>query len=207
MLITNYFGRRIFMSILLNYYHIFTCKTRYFDGSNKHTKENLCQALKHLIAVKRKKNQPILLLCIGTDRATGDCLGPLIGYKLKNMEPDIKVLGNLNTPVHAKNLDEAVCSIESNTDEPFVIAIDACLGAPEHIGYVTLSPLGVKPGEGVQKDLPVVGDISITGIVNECTSSNSMTLQSTRLNVVMNLADTIADSIAEALCLIKSDCF
>lgn len=195
------------MSILLNYYHIFTCKTRYFDGSNKRTKENLCQALKHLITVKRKKNQPILLLCIGTDRATGDCLGPLIGYKLKNMDADIQVLGSLNTPVHAKNLNETLYSIETAEEDPFVIAIDACLGSPEHIGYVTLSPLGVKPGEGVEKNLPVVGDISITGIVNECTTSNTMTLQSTRLNVVMQLADTITDAITGALSLVKSDCF
>lgn len=195
------------MSILLNYYHIFTCKTRYFDGSIENTKEHLTHALKHLITVKRKKDQPILLLCIGTDRATGDCLGPLIGYKLKNMVPDAKVLGNLTFPVHAKNLSDTLYSIEQEEETPFVIAIDACLGSPEHVGNITLSPIGVKPGEGVEKELPVVGDISITGIVNECTSSNSMILQSTRLNIVMQLADIIADSVAAALSLIKSDSF
>ena len=25
----------------------------------------------------------IVILCIGTDRSTGDCLGPLVGHKLK----------------------------------------------------------------------------------------------------------------------------
>ena len=24
----------------------------------------------------------VVILCIGTDRSTGDCLGPLVGYKL-----------------------------------------------------------------------------------------------------------------------------
>ena len=32
------------------------------------------------------ENRPIIFLCIGTDRATGDSLGPLIGYKLKNIK-------------------------------------------------------------------------------------------------------------------------
>ena len=28
------------------------------------------------------ENRPIIFVCIGTDRSTGDSLGPLIGYKL-----------------------------------------------------------------------------------------------------------------------------
>ena len=32
------------------------------------------------------ENRPIVFLCIGTDRATGDSLGPLIGYKLKSIK-------------------------------------------------------------------------------------------------------------------------
>ncbi|EKY29632.1 hypothetical protein HMPREF0216_00124 [Clostridium celatum DSM 1785] len=36
-------------------------------------------------------NRPIIFLCIGTDRATGDSLGPLIGYKLKNLNIKISI--------------------------------------------------------------------------------------------------------------------
>ena len=28
-----------------------------------------------------EKSENIVLLCIGTDRSTGDCLGPLVGHK------------------------------------------------------------------------------------------------------------------------------
>ena len=31
------------------------------------------------------ENRDIIFLCIGTDRSTGDSLGPLIGYKLKSI--------------------------------------------------------------------------------------------------------------------------
>lgn len=42
------------------------------------------------------ENRPIIFLCIGTDRATGDSLGPIIGYKLKNIErKNIYIYGSL----------------------------------------------------------------------------------------------------------------
>lgn len=36
-----------------------------------------------LEGMQEKRKTEILFLCIGTDRSTGDSLGPLIGYKLK----------------------------------------------------------------------------------------------------------------------------
>lgn len=35
--------------------------------------------------IRQQRNlcQPLVFLCIGSDRATGDSLGPIIGYKLK----------------------------------------------------------------------------------------------------------------------------
>ena len=47
-----------------------------------------------------------------------------------------------------------------------MIAIDASLGQKKHLGYVTIGNGALYPGAGVQKNLPPVGDIHITGIVN-----------------------------------------
>ncbi len=45
------------------------------------------------------------LLCIGTDRGTGDCLGPYVGHRLSSFcFPGIYVYGTLVQPVHALNL-------------------------------------------------------------------------------------------------------
>ena len=33
-----------------------------------------------------KSKRVIIFLCIGTDRSTGDSLGPLVGYKLKSLK-------------------------------------------------------------------------------------------------------------------------
>ncbi len=48
---------------------------------------------------------------------------------------------------------------------------------------------------GVNKDLPSIGDISITGVVNVGGLMEYMVLQNTRLNLVMNMAEIIAKSI------------
>lgn len=174
---------------------------RYFDPKDKNAACNLGIHLKHLINHNRRSSQPLVFLCIGTDRATGDCLGPLIGYKLEAYSPvPVHVLGSLDQPAHAKNLTDVLSYIEQELPSAFVIAIDACLGVPAHVGYITLSDSGLKPGEGVKKALPQVGDIAITGIVNHTQYRNSMMmLASTRLSVVMSLADIIYQGILYAL--------
>ena len=44
--------------------------------------------------------------------------------------------------------------------------MDASLGQKKHLGYVTIADGALYPGAAVQKELPPVGDIHITGIVN-----------------------------------------
>jgi putative sporulation protein YyaC len=137
----------------------------------------------------------IIIVCIGTDRATGDCLGPLIGYKIRDMKyNNVHVFGTLDEPVHAKNLNEYIRLIE-RFNKPFIIAIDACLGRLERIGYVNIKEGPLSPGSGVNKNLPSIGNINITGIVNVGGFMEIMILQNTRLSVVMNMANLIANGL------------
>ena len=78
----------------------------------------------------KKEKREIIILCIGTDKATGDSLGPLIGYKLNRMPKmeNVRIYGTLKEPVHAVNLTETVNEIYDRYDNPLVIAIDASLG-------------------------------------------------------------------------------
>lgn len=148
--------------------------------------------LQNLVHEHVLPEQTIVILCIGSDRATGDCLGPIIGYKITNSgQKSIPVYGTLSSPVHAKNLDETIQHIYKNHQNPFIIAIDASLGKERHIGYVTLGSGSLSPGIGVDKELPTIGDVFITGIVNVSGLLNHMLLQTTRLDVVMHLADYI----------------
>ena len=136
-----------------------------------------------------------IIFCIGTDRSTGDCLGPLVGHKLKDMKIDnVHVFGSLDEPVHAKNLKIYLNKLVG-FENPYVIAIDACLGKTERIGYINIKEGPLSPGAGVNKNLPSVGNISITGIVNVSGFMEVMVLQNTRLSLVMNMANIISGGI------------
>lgn len=137
----------------------------------------------------------LVYLCIGTDRATGDCLGPLVGSRLKSLSPQSKVYGTLETPVHATNLKEALEEISSNYNNPFIIAVDACLGNAERIGYINVRRGSLKPGTALNKTLPEVGDFHISAVVNVGGFFEHMVLQNTRLFIVNKMADIIAKGL------------
>lgn len=139
----------------------------------------------------------VVILCIGTDRSTGDCLGPLVGHKLsKNyFRMNTHVFGTLKEPVHAKNLDENMNYIFNTIKNPLIIAIDASLGKIENIGKINLFRGPLFPGAGVNKNLSPVGDLSITGIVNMSGFMEYIVLQNTRLSLVMDMAEIISLSL------------
>ncbi len=146
--------------------------------------------------------EEIVIMCIGTDRSTGDSLGPLIGYKLEKLlrrYSNVFVEGTLESPVHAKNLEETINTIYKTKTKPFIVAIDACLGKVDRVGYITIGHGPIKPGAGVNKTLPAVGNIHITGVVNLGGFMEYMILQNTRLNLVMKMADTIAEGVQYGL--------
>jgi putative sporulation protein YyaC len=80
-------------------------------------------------------------------------------------------------------------------DRPLIIAIDACLGKMDHVGYISVGEGPIKPGSGVNKDLPPVGDIFVTGIVNFGGFMDFLVLQNTRLCIVMKMADLVSTGI------------
>ncbi|MEI4829676.1 spore protease YyaC [Bacillus sp. FJAT-53711] len=143
-------------------------------------------------------NPPLIILCIGTDRSTGDALGPLVGSKLQDYNiQNFHLYGTLESPVHALNLEETITEIHKTFMNPFIIAIDACLGKSQNIGSITIGKGPSKPGAAMNKKLPAIGDMHIHGIVNLNGFMEFFVLQNTRLNLVMNMATSIAESIIE----------
>ncbi len=144
-------------------------------------------------------SRPIVFVCIGTDRSTGDSLGPLVGTFLEEKKlPSFFVYGTLDDPIHAVNLEEKLKWIKEQHFHPFIIGIDACLGRFKSVGMIEVGEGPVKPGAGVNKDLPAVGHIHVTGIVNVSGFMEFFVLQNTRLNLVLKMAKTIANGIYKA---------
>ena len=170
----------------------------YFDSSSEKAALLLSIRLKSIINTKKKPNQEIIILCIGSDRSTGDSLGPLIGYKLSKFAfNNVFIYGSLNNPINAVNLEFAITFIKNFHSNPYIIAIDASLGRNDHVGCITLAEGPLRPGLGVKKELPKVGSLHITGIVNAAGSKENLLLQTTRLSTVMTLADVITAGFVE----------
>ncbi len=142
-----------------------------------------------------------VILCIGTDRLIGDCLGPFIGTFLEKVSNGcLPVYGTLASTVHALNLPDINTQIKKRHPDRKVIAIDASLGAPEHIGSVYIRSGGLCPGAGVLKKLPKTGDIAITGIVGSYSPQPYLNLQTVRLSTIASMADQVCSCILD-VCL------
>lgn len=157
---------------------------------------------KFLLSLLPKNLDTIVVVCIGTDRSTGDALGPLVGSMLQQRRlKRLSVFGNLHDPVHALNLANKITIINEKYNDPFIIAIDAALGKANSIGQFICGIGSIQPGAALGKDLPAIGNIYLSGVVNMNSSANYFILQSTRLSMVYDMASIIAN------CLYRVDLF
>lgn len=169
-------------------------KIKIEKGIELSNKFNIDEILEEFLGNKEVKYTDLIFLCIGTDRSTGDSLGPVTGYLLENRKiknNDIHIYGTLEHPVHAKNLERTLEEIDLKYPNGLVIAIDACLGNLGDVGNIVIQDKGLNPGLAVGKDLPCSGNISIIGVVNTAGNFEFMTLQNTRLFEIMVLAEKI----------------
>lgn len=143
-------------------------------------------------------NDRTIIVCIGTDKCIGDCLGPLAGTLLSKSDFPYPVIGTLENPAHAINLDNTIKGINQRYKNPFTIAIDACLGQSDLIGDIQVKLGPVHPGKGVGKALPHVGDISIIGVVDSMDVSDMFSIRSIRLDLIMKMAEVISSALIEA---------
>lgn len=176
--------------------------TYYIDHESAALK--LGALLYDLLVSCRKPSQSLVFVCIGSDKITGDSLGPLVGHRLSRQAlSSVFIYGTLSQPVHALNLQETVENIHSRHPDSLIIAIDASLGIRKHIGYLTISRGALEPGLGVRKKLPPVGDISITGIVNTTGTFDHLSLQMTKLSTIVSMADSIVSGVLIAYSLLS----
>lgn len=157
-------------------------------------------------AIDGKKR--IVFACIGSDRSTGDSLGPLVGHMLSSRlrrYEEFEIVGTLKEPLHALNLDKF--HQHYTASDCFVVAIDASLGRTDEVGRIVLRSGGLRPGAGVGKDIASVGNISIYGVVNvgSALGMENMVLQCTRLGLVYEMAEEITNIIATGIYISKSN--
>ncbi|MEQ9336041.1 MAG: spore protease YyaC [Miltoncostaeaceae bacterium] len=140
--------------------------------------------------------RPVVFACIGTDRSTGDALGPLVGQRLRRLgHTEDEVVGTLEDPLHALNLAERLRPRMRERPRPLIVAVDAALGTLPSVGSVRVRRGGLRTGEGVGKDLPQIGELAVAGTVNvRAGLMDAQVLQCTRLFMVQTLSELIASA-------------
>lgn len=102
-------------------------------------------------------------ICIGTPLNSFDCVGPMLGTKLKEM--GFNVFGTMDNPVHAKNIGQHNHIFEGLSKGLLgeiyqVVGVDASINIPSSDAYrVFNAPL--RPGAGIGRSLPHIGEACI----------------------------------------------
>ncbi len=153
----------------------------------------IMMALNHQLLPK--KSAPVVL-CIGSDLAIGDSLGPLVGTMLKQ-SGDFHgyVYGTLKNPITAKEVKYVNDFLRKTHPNAPVIAVDAAIGEETDVGLIKVTSDSLRPGSGANKKLGKVGDASILGIVAGKSAFSYEMLNLTRLNMVYSMAEAVSEAI------------
>ncbi len=177
-----------------------TNKNFSFNAFNEHCATGITQSL---IDCNTEQKMPIFV-CIGSDLVLGDSLGPLVGTFLRKRNIRSYIYGTLNYPITAKEVSYARTYLKQAHPKSVTIAIDAAIGNPDDVGIIRVLNKGLKPGLGVDKNLGVVGDMSIIGVVASKSLQNYNLFNATRLNLIYKMANQIADGIENYINYIES---
>ncbi len=174
-------------------------QTYSFSSFNNYTKEGISEAIKKC----NPKNKRPIFVCIGSDLVLGDSLGPLVGTMLKQKDVNSYIYGTLTQPITAKEVEYAKTYLKQMHPDSLIIAVDAAVGNENDVGLIKVSNKGLKPGLGVNKNLSLIGDVSIIGIVCGKSLKNYNLYNLTRLSLVYKMTEQIVSGIKEYINFIE----
>ncbi len=134
-----------------------------------------------------------IVCCIGTDAVIGDCLGPMVGSRLRErLCGKTYVFGSVERPIIAKDVKFISEFLKISFPDCEILAIDAAFGYEKEVGTIKLTDKPLKPGLGVNKDLPMIGTRSIMGILAK---KGDDFLNSVRFSTVLPFVSVISQAI------------
>ncbi|MDR3262862.1 MAG: spore protease YyaC [Clostridiales bacterium] len=147
---------------------------------------------------ERKKTGLPVIMCIGSDKVSGDILGPEVGRRLiSDYNLGAYVYGITGRNINGENIDSYDSFIREVHKDSAVIAVDACLGGEKEIGNIKISKRGIGAGFAVGKKDKRYGDVGLVGIVGKISDDNVMQLISADCGLVEALSGKIAEYLAD----------
>ncbi|MEQ8235875.1 MAG: spore protease YyaC [Syntrophomonadaceae bacterium] len=154
--------------------------------------------IKALTAALEDSQKEPMFVFIGTDRHILDCFGPLTGSMLSSRVPELIVYGTLDRPLHAQNLVSELKYARQTNGDRIVVAVDASAGREDEIGLIRIKRGGIVPGKALARNLPTVGQIAVTGIVDiKHTQQGTRVQGRPGLALVYNMAGLLSGAISE----------
>lgn len=142
-----------------------------------------------------------VIVCVGSDLAIGDSLGPVCGsmlqYKTRGLP--VFIYGTLASPVTAKEIPYLRDFLKDTHAGKKILAVDAAVGGAGDVGLIKINNGALLPGAGANKKLGAIGNISVMGIVAEKSVNNFGLLNSTRFHLVYTMAEIISEGVAAVL--------
>jgi putative sporulation protein YyaC len=151
------------------------------------------------------RNKKIVFLCIGTNKVTGDSFGPLVGTKLQKLlryNKKISILGNIDKPINALNIEDKLLYVNKKYTDKYVIVVDSAVSEIELIGEIFVTKNKMVLGKGINRKISEIGDISIKCSVCKDEYSgieNFKSLKNVPKEFIKNLADIVSIGIYEVI--------
>ena len=175
-------------------------KSCYFSVKEPTEGNEFNEMVDKLKDILNQTSKEVIILCVGSDRSTGDSLGPIVGTMLTETEIPFLIYGTLEKPVHALNFKQTLKEINQTHNHPFILGIDASLGDERQIGFIFLKEGSLLPGMAVNKKLPGVGEYHMKAVVNYLDPLfPAQSLNNTRLFTVVMIAEVMTKIITQAV--------
>lgn len=147
-----------------------------------------------------------VIFCIGSERVSGDRVGPLVGDLLRyRYNVPCFVYGTTTSPINGINLREYKDMAREKHPYADFISIDAAVGNKEDLGKIKYKQGGVKAGGALGEGQEAFGDIGIMGVVASRQEHVLDALLSVSEAFVVTLAERIAKIVAGAIIYLRGE--
>ncbi len=134
-----------------------------------------------------------IVVCFGTTKVSGDSFAPTVGSFLKNhFKTKCFVYGDLENPIDAKHVNQAIEHISRVHEKDVIISVDASIGDRVNMWKIRVKQGGVRPAEAVDGKNDAFGDIGVLTVVAEKLGSPLANLMMAPINKVTKMAFRVA---------------
>lgn len=141
----------------------------------------------------------LLFLCIGSEKISGDCIGPIVGTLLKEKyRIPYPVLGTEDNSVNGANIRAYRDNIKKYFPDYKIIAVDSAVGDDKDLWTLKIREGGVRAGGALNPSVEYYGEVGILAVVGSKSGNVLDNLLSAPYSKIVDFAERIAKTIVKA---------